>query len=75
MGKMMTVAELAEYLQLHPQTIYKKVERGELPCYRSKSIGRGAIRFDLDVINALIHGQSVVAKTESVQEVVEKPVE
>lgn len=37
----LTVSELAEYLRVNPQTIYRKAKAGELPVVR---IGR-AIRF------------------------------
>jgi excisionase family DNA binding protein len=37
----MTVSEVAEYLRVNPQTVYRKAKAGELPAVR---IGR-AIRF------------------------------
>ena len=37
----MTVTEVAEYLRVNPQTVYRKAKAGELPAVR---IGR-AIRF------------------------------
>lgn len=37
----MTVSEVADYLRLNPQTVYRKAKAGELPALR---IGR-AIRF------------------------------
>lgn len=45
--EVMTVTEVAEYLRVNPQTVYRKAKAGELPVLR---IGR-AIRFrrtDLD---------------------------
>ncbi len=38
---LMTVSEVADYLRLNPQTVYRKAKAGELPALR---IGR-AIRF------------------------------
>lgn len=46
-SEVMTVEELAEYLKLDPQTIYRRFRRGELPGVR---IGR-AVRFKRDVID------------------------
>ncbi len=40
-AEMMTVAEVAEFFRLHQNTIYLRVEAGELPCFR---IGK-SIRF------------------------------
>lgn len=37
---LMTVANLAEYLQLDEQTIYKKVEVGELPAIKVGGVYR-----------------------------------
>ncbi len=39
--EVMTVPEVAEYLRVNPQTVYRKAKSGELPAVR---IGR-AIRF------------------------------
>ena len=39
--EVMTVSEVAEYLRINPQTVYRKAKAGELPSVR---IGR-AIRF------------------------------
>ena len=39
--EVMTVSEVAEYLRVNPQTVYRKAKTGELPALR---IGR-AIRF------------------------------
>ena len=40
-NEVMTVSEVADYLRLNPQTVYRKAKAGELPALR---IGR-AIRF------------------------------
>lgn len=34
MKEIMTIDEVAEYLQLHPQTVYKLVRENKLPHYR-----------------------------------------
>ena len=41
LADVMTVSEVAQYLRVNPQTVYRKVKAGELPTLR---IGR-AIRF------------------------------
>ena len=46
--EIMTAKQLAAYLRLDPQTIYKKFRRGEIPGAR---IGK-AVRFKKDVIDA-----------------------
>jgi excisionase family DNA binding protein len=51
----MTVDELAEYLKLDPQTVYRKFRRGELPGVK---IGK-AIRFKRDVIDAWLRVMSL----------------
>jgi excisionase family DNA binding protein len=50
----MTVEELAAYLKLDPQTVYRKFRRGELPGVR---IGR-TIRFKRDVIDSWLRAAS-----------------
>ena len=40
-NEVLTVSEVAEYLRVNPQTVYRKAKAGELPVVR---IGR-AIRF------------------------------
>lgn len=41
MSRLYTARELAEIMQVHPKTIYKAAERGEIECYR---IGK-SVRF------------------------------
>ena len=41
LGEILTVSEVAEYLRINPQTVYRKAKAGEIPAVR---IGR-AIRF------------------------------
>lgn len=50
----MTAEELAEYLKLDPQTIYRKFRRGEIPGVR---IGR-AVRFKRDIIDGWLRAAS-----------------
>ncbi|MFB3882563.1 MAG: helix-turn-helix domain-containing protein [Armatimonadota bacterium] len=50
----MTAEELADYLRLDRQTIYRKFRRGELPGVR---IGR-AIRFKRDVVDSWLRVMS-----------------
>jgi excisionase family DNA binding protein len=50
----MTVEELAEYLRLDPQTIYRRFRRGELPGVK---IGK-AIRFKREVIDGWLRVMS-----------------
>ena len=33
-NKLLTVEDLADYLQLSTKTIYRMLRRGQLPCYR-----------------------------------------
>ena len=60
--EVMTVSEVAEYLRVNPQTVYRKAKAGELPAVR---IGR-AIRFrrsELDAwLKSLSAGSSASAK-------------
>jgi len=53
-SEVMTVEELAEYLKLDPQTVYRRFRRGELPGVR---IGR-AVRFKRDVIDGWLRMMS-----------------
>jgi excisionase family DNA binding protein len=53
----MTVEEVAKYLQLHPQTIARMAQRGELPAVK---IGRHW-RFRKDVLDTFLDEQA--AKT------------
>ncbi len=52
--EVMTVEELAEYLKLDPQTIYRRFRRGDLPGVK---IGK-AIRFKREVIDAWLRTMS-----------------
>jgi len=52
--EIMTVEEVAEYLKLDPQTIYRKFRRGEIPGVK---IGK-AIRFKREVIDGWLRAMS-----------------
>lgn len=56
--EIMTVKQLAEYLKLNYQTVYKKVQKGEIP---SSKIGRGW-RFQKNVIDRWLSEELVVRK-------------
>ena len=43
MNKLYTAKELAEILGVHPQTIYRAGERGEIPSYK---VGK-SVRFEM----------------------------
>ena len=51
-SEVMTVTEVAEYLRVNPQTVYRKAKAGELPAVR---IGR-AIRFRRSELEAWLKG-------------------
>ncbi len=53
-SEIMTVEELAEYLRLDPQTVYRRFRRGQLPGVR---IGK-AIRFKREVIDNWLRATS-----------------
>lgn len=52
--EILTAEELADYLKLDPQTIYRKFRKGELPGVK---IGR-AVRFKREVIDAWLRVKS-----------------
>src|SRR5438067_13130387 len=49
-GEVLTIEQVAEYLQLHPQVVYRHVRAGTLPASR---IGR-TIRFKKSVLDAFL---------------------
>jgi len=61
--EIMTVKELAEYLKLNFQTVYRKVQHGEIP---GSKIGRGW-RFQKSVIDRWLSEEIVVTKIKSPQ--------
>ncbi|MFH1309516.1 MAG: helix-turn-helix domain-containing protein [Candidatus Omnitrophota bacterium] len=61
--EIMTVKELAEYLKLNFQTVYKKVQRGEIP---GSKIGRGW-RFQKAIIDRWLTEEKAVTKIKSTQ--------
>ena len=54
----MTVSEVARYLRVNPQTVYRKAKAGELPALR---IGR-AIRFRKEELDASLKRLDETAK-------------
>ena len=55
MTEVMTVSEVADYLRVNPQTVYRKAKLGELPAMR---IGR-AIRFRKSELELWMKMQSI----------------
>lgn len=45
--RLLTRTQLAQYLQLHAETVMRKVKSGEIPAYSS---GTRTLRFDLDEV-------------------------
>ena len=54
LSDVMTVSEVAEYLRVNPQTVYRKAKAGEMPVLR---IGR-AIRFRKSELEDWLKGLS-----------------
>ena len=54
-NEVMTVGQLARYLQLDEQTVYRKVNRGEIPVVR---IGK-TMRFKKDLIDSWLRLSSM----------------
>ncbi len=54
-SRMMTVAEVAQYLQIHPSTLRQLIHRGEIPVFK---IGND-YRFDRDLIEKWITDRQV----------------
>lgn len=59
MEKLMTIKELAEYLQLEEHTIYKMARKGEIPAYKVA----GQWRFKKDMIEEWLE-QKLVSTSE-----------
>ena len=57
-SKLMTAKELAEYMQLNPLTVYRKVKGGEIPCIR---LGR-SIRFKKEQIDEWLEEETKNSK-------------
>ena len=47
---LLSVSQLAEYINMSPKTIYEWVHKGKIPYYKFV----GSLRFDLDEINRWI---------------------
>lgn len=58
-GRTLTVAEAAEYLQLHPEVVRRKARSGELKAWKLGKGRRGEWRFRLEDLNQLFrhHGE------------------
>ena len=56
LAEVMTVSEVAQYLRVNPQTVYRKAKAGELPAVR---IGR-AIRFRRSELDAWMKESSSI---------------
>lgn len=69
MNILMTVEELAKYLKIKPDTIYKKVRRGELPAVKLGKL----LRFPKELIDQWVADQS--AKTAKARKVLTDKVE
>jgi excisionase family DNA binding protein len=61
--EVMTIEQVAEYLQLHPQVVYRHVKAGTLPASR---IGR-TIRFKKSVLDAFLEKDGWAAALEFVK--------
>jgi excisionase family DNA binding protein len=58
----MTVKEVAHYLQVHPSTIYRLLKRGTIPCFRVGSDWRFR-KADMDAWLQLLARGEVKAST------------
>lgn len=56
----MTVAELASYLHMTPSTVYRMVERAQIPALHL-GVGRRSLRFRMADITAWLNSQQVAA--------------
>ena len=65
MNDVMTVSEVAEYLRVNPQTVYRKAKAGEMPVVR---IGR-AIRFRRTELETWLKGDNELRQALSTHEV------
>ena len=65
MNDVMTVSEVAEYLRVNPQTVYRKAKAGEMPVVR---IGR-AIRFRRTELESWLKGDNELRQALSTHEV------
>jgi excisionase family DNA binding protein len=62
--KLLTVAEVAEFLSVSPSLVYRLKDDGEIPCYR---IGRGAIRFSQEDVERYLAARHVGKERKQVQ--------
>jgi len=54
-SRMMTAAEVAQYLQLHSSTVYRLIHQGQIPVFKMG----GDYRFDKDAIKKWITNRKV----------------
>ena len=59
--EVMTVSEVAQYLRVNPQTVYRKAKAGELPAVR---IGR-AIRIRRSELDEWLKSWMLISKDET----------
>jgi excisionase family DNA binding protein len=59
--KLLTVKETAEALSVSPSLVYRLASEGALRCYR---IGRGALRFSQEDVQAYLNGCVLEVKLE-----------
>jgi len=52
--QLLTINEVAKYLQMHPRTIMRMVDRGELPAVR---IGK-SVRFEVETVRAFVEANT-----------------
>ena len=53
--RLMTIEEVAEFLQVKKNTIYKKIQRGQIPYIKMG----GLLRFDPQQIEAFVRSQTI----------------
>lgn len=56
--RLLTVAEVAERLQLHPGTVYRLVESGQLPAIKLGSGRMAPIRIDPRELDEWLRGEA-----------------
>jgi len=60
LSALLTTRQVAERLNLSPETILRRVRAGELPAFR---IASNALRFDPDAIEAFLERSAVSGRT------------
>jgi excisionase family DNA binding protein len=54
-SKLLTIDDVAKYLQMHPRTIMRMVDRGELPAVRFGA----SVRFEVEAVRAFVEANTV----------------